>query len=485
MTCPSTCYGQTCDDLNDEYGLVNGLCDYYGINLKDDWNCNCYQCKCEIMFKTCDAYWMLYLYNANNVITSTMQYTWKDETNKFISSGEIQLFENPIILCKHLYTFMCYQLNISYNENSYEDNIHWEIRNEENENSGETMIAQGSNVGVYTMCDTCDGNVIQITSLVEEVETNNNISLYIYNCQNDIIFEMEFSNLSPMTQFVCVNNSQYMDIIVKNHNEVDEVIDNIYWDVIDYETKEMIASGNGDKYEYKTCLEYPIPSLNPTIQPNIKPTIKPTIIPQPIPTLVPSQVNMIQPANKPNDRSNAIKTGMISIAIMIFIVAIGIICLSWWRNGCKSISYLTKIEKEHLKRLARGGGGNNSTDDGSTCSDNTGKYRNIHTKWHDDTCDDFHKFQDCDYYSHDGNDCSFELRNVQHQNNNISTVVNPINQGGVFDGCFLEEGDDSDEEEQIQVDLQRRHETPSKSMTESEDGTDTVYVPLHEDSEHE
>jgi hypothetical protein len=49
--CPSTCYGQTCQEWDDEFGKFPDYCDYYGRDITEltadgSWGCDCWGCPC-------------------------------------------------------------------------------------------------------------------------------------------------------------------------------------------------------------------------------------------------------------------------------------------------------------------------------------------------------------------------------------------------------------------------------------------------------
>ena len=46
-TCPSDCYGQTCDDWDEVYGQIDDTCDYAGDSLASVYDCTCSGCTCN------------------------------------------------------------------------------------------------------------------------------------------------------------------------------------------------------------------------------------------------------------------------------------------------------------------------------------------------------------------------------------------------------------------------------------------------------
>ena len=44
--CPSTCFGQTCQEWDDSYGRFEDICDRYGTDM-EDFGCDCWGCPCS------------------------------------------------------------------------------------------------------------------------------------------------------------------------------------------------------------------------------------------------------------------------------------------------------------------------------------------------------------------------------------------------------------------------------------------------------
>ena len=45
--CSATCYGETCQKADDQYGTVDGFCDYYGVDIQLVYGCDCSGCACD------------------------------------------------------------------------------------------------------------------------------------------------------------------------------------------------------------------------------------------------------------------------------------------------------------------------------------------------------------------------------------------------------------------------------------------------------
>jgi len=191
--CPSNCYGVTCDYWDEEYGMSDGYCDYYGVSIESYLGCDCTGCACDQgdapsddTEPSCAHTYTLDMMNAWGDGWTGTEWTWSSEAGAQISTGTLETGSaGSAELCVFKNTFECYHLVVDEGSD-YTSEINWDVRGEDG-----AIKAAGGAPDAVTICsdELCSGTVLQIWMHDSFGDGWNGNSLAILDCNEEVLFE--------------------------------------------------------------------------------------------------------------------------------------------------------------------------------------------------------------------------------------------------------------------------------------------------------
>ena len=182
--CPSTCGGSfTCDEIDDEYGLRDGVCDKGGEALV---GCDCMGCACNNYEATCASSYTLVMSSTDTTEGwGSTFYSWKTTEGEALSSGTLtEGLHRQVELCTKTQAFDCYTLQVGDEGAEASSTISWKILDDDGKTKG-----SGGAPGMATVCrdELCDETLVTIRKEAASGDGWGGNVLEIQNCNGKVL----------------------------------------------------------------------------------------------------------------------------------------------------------------------------------------------------------------------------------------------------------------------------------------------------------
>jgi hypothetical protein len=252
--CLPTCMGQSCSEIDAQYGILDGVCDEGGLELEANFGCNCNTCDCSEP-RSCSA---AYTLSMNAESTEGWQgsfWEWRARNGALLDTGTLaEGKEGSAELCTFRNSFECYDLLVN-DLGDHPEDCTWRITDT---NAPEIILSHGISPGFATVCTDglCDATLLIVELHDKAGDGWNGNELNIYSCDGNPLISgltMAKGNYdNTLSQCVDTSSGGYFVVVTGGISGDDE----ISWKVSKKDDGYLIAEG-GALFAGGTCESNP------------------------------------------------------------------------------------------------------------------------------------------------------------------------------------------------------------------------------------
>jgi hypothetical protein len=252
--CPATCMGYTCTEIDDKYGVLDGVCDKGGLELEENFGCSCNACACSVQ-STCSETFSLSMYAESSKGWQGSFWEWRARNGALLDTGTLaEGGEGSADLCTFRNAFDCYELTVN-DIGDEPEGATWKMTRP---GTPKALLAHGGAPGFATVCtdDLCDETLLVVELHDRAGDGWNGNELKIYDCAGELLVpglttsKGRYNN--TLTQCVATSRDGYFIVVTGGISGDDEVS----WKVSTKSDGIIIAEG-GALFAAGTCEKDP------------------------------------------------------------------------------------------------------------------------------------------------------------------------------------------------------------------------------------
>ena len=325
-SCVASCIeeGKTCDYWNENFGMNEADCDYFGSDLMTVYKCNCAGCSC--WSNNCENFYTLNMYSSGGGGWPDTEWSWSVGDNLLDSGSLAKGTHGTHQLCLMGNKFACYTIDVTSSSPGKSES--WSIAS-----PGGKTIAEGGVPSSNVVCDSCKaGNAVLVIDMEDLGHDGwNGNELSISDCDTGEILADGItleSSASEDTQWVCVPQGRTPGTYAV-HVGGGSYANEVRFTVLDFLTDAVIASGDGS-YDGGNC-GVPVPGPAPTKEPSSfsSPTRSPYILKTPNPTHDEESFDDDHDVHEGKGTPAAV----ISVLVILSVALVAGTVIYWWKRG--------------------------------------------------------------------------------------------------------------------------------------------------------